>query len=136
MLDSGILALYGSAGLVWTSSTGIVRTPRAMGEGQTLTAGHSLSNGATRLTMRHTGNLVVTRYGKTRWSSHTAARRATRLVLRPNGNLVLYNRHGLRVWSTHTRDGGTNALLSVQPNGDVRLHNDYGDLYWHTHTGS
>lgn len=132
--DDGNLVIRNAVNhLVWTSRTGIVRTPRAMGAGQTLTLGQSLVNGATRFTLRRSGNLAVTRNGRTLWTSHTAYRGAVKLTLLTSGLLRLTNRAGRTIWSDH-QYGPPYDHLIVQSNGDVQVRSAAGTLMWHTRT--
>jgi hypothetical protein len=135
MRDDGNLALYNDAGApVWTSAVGVVRTPRAMGAGQSLLRGQSLVNGATRLILRTDGNLAVYRSGIAKWSTRTAGRGAVRLLLATTGELVLLTQAGHIVWSSHRNVGTGSPHLTALASGDVRVTDEYGNAVWRTGT--
>jgi hypothetical protein len=70
------------------------------------------------LTMRRSGDLVLTYGRRVAWHSNTHVP-GSRLVLRASGNLVVVGPHGRVQWASHTADFGRGAVLQVLDDGKI-----------------
>jgi hypothetical protein len=102
---------------VWQSGSGrtFLVSGMRLESGQSLRSRYTTKTPWARLTMRTTGNLVLTYGGDRRWSSHTYVA-GSRLVGRSNGNWAIVAPSGRTVWSFHTAVNA-HTRLEVGPAG-------------------
>jgi hypothetical protein len=137
LLSNGNLVLRNYRGTeLWSSASGRAGDPAkaTLTSGHRLLPGKQLVRGAWALTLRHSGDLVLTQSGRVKWHSKTAGRRGTHLDLRANGDLVLYRTDRRAVWSARTR-AGSGARLVLQDAGNLVLYTRVRTAIWSTRTG-
>ena len=110
----------------------------------TLASNHELHNGQ-RLTSpdRHTtlffgkyGNLSLQNDRGTIWQTHTSGKAHGGVVkLFPSGELAVLNRHGGKLWSSHSGHDNAKVQLRLLNDGRLVIYN-HGHAIWHTDTRS
>jgi hypothetical protein len=110
----------------------------------TLGSNHELHNGQ-RLTSpdRHTtlffgkyGNLSLQNDRGTIWQTHTSGKAHGGVVkLFPSGELAVLNKHGGKLWSSHSAHANAKVQLRLLNDGRLVIYN-HGHAIWHTDTKS
>jgi hypothetical protein len=94
-----------------------------------LNTGDSVASDRMRITMRHSGSLVISdEHGVIRWSSHTQGH-LNHAVFQDDGHLVVYNQANQPVWSSGTA-GNPGSRLVIQSDGDVIITAPSGAHLW------
>lgn len=94
-----------------------------------LNAGDWVATDRMRVTMRHSGSLVVSdEEGAIRWSSHTLGK-DHHATMQDDGNLVVSDADENPKWASGT-DGNPGAKMVIQKNGDVTVDAPDGTTLW------
>jgi hypothetical protein len=96
---------------------GLVEPPNAE-----LPTGHSWQTPQLKMTMKSTGQLVITgSNGKTRWSSPTN-QSGSWATIQGDGNFVIYSHDHIPLWATNTtRNPSSNVYLDLEADGAIRI---------------
>jgi subtilase family serine protease len=99
--------------------------------GQVLHAGQDLvsPNGQYTLTVKASGNVVVSGNNCVIWSSGTTGT-GNYLTMQTDGNLVIYSSAGKALWASGTNGSGSADHLSLQNDGNAIVYTSAGTAAW------